>query len=222
MGSNNNIWTLHPKRYTPLRRPRPQRRSRIQHERCTSTSSSFPISILSKLTPGPLPTQVHLRVESQTLHRLPTTRALVFSFKTYLYPISSLKTEYMNTDVSTSTTTSHAHVDSDSETTTDTEKDVGTEGGMERENNRESSALVLAKAIEGLKGGSVPHMWFYKRGVVWGERVLEYLRSWGNGSVEGGLMKGLVLGRRLIGFADMGRMGNWLGLWITYTTSARW
>jgi len=35
----------------------------------------------------------------------------------------------------------------------------------------------LAQAIEGLRAGSVPEMWHYKRGVVWGERVCEYLRS---------------------------------------------
>lgn len=79
---------------------------------------------------------VHLRVEAQTLHRLPQTKALVFSFKTYLYPLSEIKEE---------------------------------EGGRVAEE--------LAIAVEGLKNGSVPEMWTYKRGVVWGERVCEYLRS---------------------------------------------
>lgn len=35
----------------------------------------------------------------------------------------------------------------------------------------------LANAIDGLKEGSVPEMHFYKRGVVWGEKVKEYLRA---------------------------------------------
>ncbi|KAF2767572.1 hypothetical protein EJ03DRAFT_390350 [Teratosphaeria nubilosa] len=35
----------------------------------------------------------------------------------------------------------------------------------------------LAAAIDGLAGGSVPAMAFYKRGVVWGDKVKEYLMS---------------------------------------------
>jgi heme-dependent oxidative N-demethylase alpha subunit-like protein len=34
-----------------------------------------------------------LRVELQTLTRLPQTRAILFSFKTYLYPIKEVKDE---------------------------------------------------------------------------------------------------------------------------------
>jgi hypothetical protein len=37
--------------------------------------------------------QAHLRVEHQTLTRLPDSKALVFSFKTYLYPLSQVKAE---------------------------------------------------------------------------------------------------------------------------------
>ncbi|PHH88556.1 hypothetical protein CDD83_7374 [Cordyceps sp. RAO-2017] len=37
--------------------------------------------------------QTFLRVELQTLTRLPQTRAILFSFKTYLYPINQLKDE---------------------------------------------------------------------------------------------------------------------------------
>jgi Protein of unknown function (DUF3445) len=77
--------------------------------------------------------QTYLRSERQMLHRLPETKALVFSFKTYLYPLSDIKDE-----------------------------------GLGEE---------LAKAIDGLKEGSVPAMHFYKRGVVWGEAVKAYLRS---------------------------------------------
>ncbi|KAK1088031.1 hypothetical protein LTR33_000753 [Friedmanniomyces endolithicus] len=36
---------------------------------------------------------------------------------------------------------------------------------------------VLAEAIEGLGKGSVPDMAFYKRGVVWGDKVIAYLNS---------------------------------------------
>lgn len=36
---------------------------------------------------------------------------------------------------------------------------------------------VLAEAIDGLAKGSVPDMAFYKRGVVWGDKVKEYLNS---------------------------------------------
>jgi len=35
----------------------------------------------------------------------------------------------------------------------------------------------LADAIDGLKGGNVPAMNVYKRGVVWGDAVKEFLRS---------------------------------------------
>ena len=35
----------------------------------------------------------------------------------------------------------------------------------------------LADAIDGLKSGNVPAMDIYKRGVVWGEAVKDYLRS---------------------------------------------
>lgn len=41
----------------------------------------------------------------------------------------------------------------------------------------EGSGLALADAIDGLPTGSVPEMNFYKRGVVWGDKVVEYLRS---------------------------------------------
>ncbi|RDW64719.1 hypothetical protein BP6252_10370 [Coleophoma cylindrospora] len=75
----------------------------------------------------------YLRCERQYLHRQPETKALCFSFKTYLYPISQIKAEGLGED--------------------------------------------LAQAIDGLKEGSVPEMHFYKKGVVWGETVKEYLRS---------------------------------------------
>ena len=41
----------------------------------------------------------------------------------------------------------------------------------------DGDGLALADAIEGFKKGSVPEMEFYKRGVVWGDKVKEYLRS---------------------------------------------
>lgn len=40
-----------------------------------------------------------LRCERQTLHRLPKTKALVFGFKTYLYPISQIKEEGQGEDL---------------------------------------------------------------------------------------------------------------------------
>ncbi|RQM07230.1 hypothetical protein DH86_00000932 [Scytalidium sp. 3C] len=75
----------------------------------------------------------YVRCERQMLHRLPKTKALLFNFKTYLYPLKDIKDE-----------------------------------GLGEE---------LAQAIDGLKEGSVPGMHFYKRGVVWGEAVKQYLRS---------------------------------------------
>jgi len=36
---------------------------------------------------------------------------------------------------------------------------------------------LLARAIEGLSEGSVLRMVYYKRGVVWGETVKNFLRS---------------------------------------------
>lgn len=74
-----------------------------------------------------------LRSERQTLFRLPNTKAIVFSFKTYLYKLSEAK--------------------------------------------EEGYAEALAEAIEGLNTGNVPEMNHYKRGTVWSEPVLEYLRS---------------------------------------------
>ncbi|KAK5135215.1 hypothetical protein LTR08_005464 [Meristemomyces frigidus] len=74
-----------------------------------------------------------LRCERQTLHRLPTTKALVFAFKTYTYHLSDVKAEGLGPD--------------------------------------------LAEAIDGLAKGSVPAIAFYKKGVVWGDKVKAYLLS---------------------------------------------
>lgn len=41
----------------------------------------------------------------------------------------------------------------------------------------EGSGLELATAIEGLGSGNVPEMVYYKRGVVWGDKVKGYLLS---------------------------------------------
>ena len=41
----------------------------------------------------------------------------------------------------------------------------------------EALGPALAEAVEGLGQGSVPDMAYYKRGVVWGEKVAAYLRS---------------------------------------------
>jgi len=76
-----------------------------------------------------------LRCERQTLHRLPKSNALVFAFKTYLYPIAQIRDEGLGPQ--------------------------------------------LAEAIDGLQGGNVPQMHFYKRGAVWGEAVKRYLRAGG-------------------------------------------
>lgn len=77
--------------------------------------------------------QTFVRCERQTLHRLPSSRALVFAFHTYRYPIQDIKDEGLGED--------------------------------------------LARAIDGLKEGSVPQIHFYKRGPVWGEAIKKYLRS---------------------------------------------
>lgn len=77
--------------------------------------------------------ECRLRSERQTLFRLPASKALVFSFKTYLYTLEEMK--------------------------------------------REGYAEILAQAVEGLGKGNVPQFEFYKRGVVWGGKVREYLRS---------------------------------------------
>lgn len=74
-----------------------------------------------------------LRCERQTLHRLEKTGAVVFAFKTYLYPV----------------------------------RDVKEEGFGEE----------MARAIEGFEKGSVSGMRVYKRSVVWGRKVVEFLRG---------------------------------------------
>lgn len=66
------------------------------------------------------------------MHRLPQTKAILFAFHTYLYPISAIKEERLGDE--------------------------------------------LAQAIEGLREGSAPRMWWYKRAVIWGEVVREFLR----------------------------------------------
>ena len=35
----------------------------------------------------------------------------------------------------------------------------------------------MAQAIDGMKTGNVPDIYFYKRGSVWGEAVKQYLQS---------------------------------------------
>ncbi|KAH8603144.1 hypothetical protein B0O99DRAFT_647862 [Bisporella sp. PMI_857] len=79
--------------------------------------------------------RTRLRCERQCLWRLPKTRAIIFSFKTYTSPLQDIK--------------------------------------------EEGCGEALATAIEGLKEGSTPAMYFYKRGVVWGDKVKEYLRGQG-------------------------------------------
>ncbi|KAK8055720.1 hypothetical protein PG993_000947 [Apiospora rasikravindrae] len=41
----------------------------------------------------------HIRVELQTLTRLPKTQAILFSFKTYLYPVTDIKAEGLGPEV---------------------------------------------------------------------------------------------------------------------------
>lgn len=77
--------------------------------------------------------ETYVRCERQTLHRLPKTKALVFAFHTYLYPIQDIKDEGLGED--------------------------------------------LAVAIDGLKEGSVPGIYPYKRGPYWGEAVKAFLRA---------------------------------------------
>ncbi|KKY16314.1 putative conserved hypothetical protein [Diplodia seriata] len=45
--------------------------------------------------------QVHLRSERQMVHRLPKTGAIVFFFKTYLYPIADIKAEGLGEELAT-------------------------------------------------------------------------------------------------------------------------
>lgn len=45
--------------------------------------------------------QVHLRSERQVVHRLPKSGAIVFSFKTYLYPIKDIKAEGSGEELAT-------------------------------------------------------------------------------------------------------------------------
>lgn len=77
--------------------------------------------------------KTHLRCERQVLHRLPQTKAILFSFSTYTYPLEEIKQEGLGED--------------------------------------------LATAIDGLGLGSVPEFHHYKRAVVWGEKVKQYLHG---------------------------------------------
>ncbi|TVY27415.1 hypothetical protein LHYA1_G004188 [Lachnellula hyalina] len=49
--------------------------------------------------PEPEDIDTFLRCERQLLHRLPKSKALVFSFKTYLYPLSDIKNEGLGEDL---------------------------------------------------------------------------------------------------------------------------
>ncbi|RHZ63133.1 hypothetical protein CDV55_107456 [Aspergillus turcosus] len=42
-----------------------------------------------------------LRCERQTLHRLPQTKALVFAFHTYTYPLQTIKDEGLGEELAT-------------------------------------------------------------------------------------------------------------------------
>jgi hypothetical protein len=42
---------------------------------------------------------VRLRVELQSLSRLPKTKAILFSFKTYMYPLKDLKDEGLGAEL---------------------------------------------------------------------------------------------------------------------------
>jgi hypothetical protein len=53
---------------------------------CEPPSHIYSIGSLTKL-------QTYLRCERQMLHRLPNTKAIIFSFKTYMYPIKEIKDE---------------------------------------------------------------------------------------------------------------------------------
>ncbi|KAM5345045.1 hypothetical protein ACJ41O_010907 [Fusarium nematophilum] len=74
-----------------------------------------------------------LRSEMQTLSRFPDTRAILFSFKTYMHNVAEVKEEGMGAQ--------------------------------------------FAEAIEGLRQGNAPEMWYYKGATRWADRVCEYLRS---------------------------------------------
>lgn len=45
--------------------------------------------------------KTHMRVELQTVSRLPKTRAILFSFKTYLYTLQEIKAEGLGPDLAT-------------------------------------------------------------------------------------------------------------------------
>lgn len=49
--------------------------------------------------------------------------------------------------------------------------------GLDEVKGEEGMGEALAEAIEGFEKGSVPEMKVYKRQVVWGDKVCEYLRS---------------------------------------------
>lgn len=42
-----------------------------------------------------------MRCERQVVHRLPRTKAILFSFKTYMYPVTEVKAEGMALDLIT-------------------------------------------------------------------------------------------------------------------------
>lgn len=46
-----------------------------------------------------------------------------------------------------------------------------------RQIKEEGMAEELAEAIDGLKNGNVPEIYWYKRGPEWGAAVKKYLRS---------------------------------------------
>ncbi|KXJ91531.1 hypothetical protein Micbo1qcDRAFT_163287 [Microdochium bolleyi] len=94
------------------------------------------------------PSKAFLRCELQTTTRLPgATGAVLFSFKTFMYPLPELREE-------------------------EAEAEAESEGGRPGRLGPQ-----LADAIEGLRDGNAPGMWTYKGAVRWAGPVCEYLRS---------------------------------------------
>lgn len=100
--------------------------------------------------------QCYQRTESQTLFRLPGG-ALVFGIKTYLYNVKDIRDEERA-----------ARALARADVTADGGKDTDADGGVQSD---------FADAIEGLTKGSVPEVFEYKRGPVWKDVVVEYLRE---------------------------------------------
>ncbi|KAL1732829.1 hypothetical protein EV714DRAFT_282380 [Schizophyllum commune] len=114
------------------------------------------------------PERLRLRVERQTLRRLPGTGIIVFGIRTYRYLISDIKDE-----VEGGATTATLSGQENSAPPSPDSVMPGKEQSTTPEKEKESVGARLASALRSWPDD----VWRYKGGHTWGDTVIEYLES---------------------------------------------